>query len=1192
MKVVQVNLHKSKAASAALLLRIAKSGEDIALIQEPWTVANKVCGLGVNTHILVCENSEGRPRSCILIKRTLSFFMLSQFSNLDITSICVKNGLQKLWISSIYEAYDKPGPTNELQRLAEAALTSNVCLVIGGDINAHHSIWGSSDVNLRGESYFEFILASNLAICNKGCSPTFSTKNREEVLDVTLTSQSIFANISNWMVSEEHSFSDHKYIEYSIESQVTTNLVPRNLKKTNWEKYKNLAQSKLRLVPNLEGADPQELDKHIEVFNQILNEALDQSCPIRASKGKTKPPWWTSELKNLQKESRKLFNKAKKSGAENDWLSYKNSLRSYKTALRQSKRKSLEDFCKDIESTSDIGRLRKLLSSKPSYSCSLKKCDGSWTDSFESTLELLADTHFPVNTVTPVPQQEESVNLSVNTNFITPRSVKWAINSFKPYKSPGPDGVIPAQLQQIEELVIPWLVSIYKQCLRLNYVPKLWRETRVVFIPKAGKIAHINPKDFRPISLSSFLLKVLERLIDHQIKSNLDPKLLSVNQHAYTKGRSVETALHSLITSVENSMSKKEVLVAGFVDVEGAFNNVLTDAITNALADLEVEPALIRWIRQLLLCRFILPEMGGFSFRKQVNRGTPQGGVLSPLLWNVVVNKLLTDLEGEGCRVIAYADDIVVTSTGKFPETTRDLVQRSLNKVSSWSTKCGLAVNPKKTEVIMFTNKHKIPDVKPIKLNGVEIPFKDRVKYLGLILDRKLTWKDNLICRIEKASTALYTCRQMVGKKWGLSPKITYWIYTAIVRPILTYGCFVWWNCLNKVSYQNLINKVQRSAGILITGAMKTTSSNALNAILNLMPLDLYTSNVAAVWMHRLKGNTSHPNQKIGHMCLPEKFHMKGELDCISPVIQLQKDFQTIYPTREDWKNPTNFLGEAICIFTDGSKINESAGAGVYSEELNIKQSLRLPDHCSVFQAEIYAILTALNELKNSGVRNEVVAICSDSQAAIKALSSFQFNSDIALRCRKLIDALSNTLRITLYWVPGHSEIGGNCMADELARAGTCQSVIEANHLPSIPLNKIKTFLANEHRKIFQERWTNSDSGQITKSIWPKINRNRTTQLLSLSRMRIQKVVGVITGHCMIGAHSKRLGLKHLTNDFCRSCRDEEEEETILHFLGSCPALCKTRKELFGFYFTDNLSDFEKADISSLSSYIERSNWF
>ena len=75
---------------------------------------------------------------------------------------------------------------------------------------------------------------------------------------------------------------------------------------------------------------------------------------------------------------------------------------------------------------------------------------------------------------------------------------------------------------------------------------------------KAGKSSHINPKDFRPISLSSFLLKTLERLIEIHIRGKLNPGKMAVSQHAYSKGRSTETALSSVVAEIEKSLEIKE----------------------------------------------------------------------------------------------------------------------------------------------------------------------------------------------------------------------------------------------------------------------------------------------------------------------------------------------------------------------------------------------------------------------------------------------------------------------------------------------------------------------------------------------------------------------------------------------------------------------------------------------------------
>ena len=141
------------------------------------------------------------------------------------------------------------------------------------------------------------------------------------------------------------------------------------------------------------------------------------------------------------------------------------------------------------------------------------------------------------------------------------------------------------------------------------------------------------------------------------------PKVsLSSAQHAYFKGKSTETALHTLVRTVENSLSNKKFCLTAYLDIEGAFNNVLPIAVTEALTNLEVENPLVRLIEQMLMSRSMTAELGDTSSTRQVTRGTPQGGVLSPLLWVLVVNEILAQIERGGCH--AYADDLTIIHRG------------------------------------------------------------------------------------------------------------------------------------------------------------------------------------------------------------------------------------------------------------------------------------------------------------------------------------------------------------------------------------------------------------------------------------------------------------------------------------------------------------------------------------------------
>ena len=117
---------------------------------------------------------------------------------------------------------------------------------------------------------------------------------------------------------------------------------------------------------------------------------------------------------------------------------------------------------------------------------------------------------------------------------------------------------------------------------------------------------------------------------------------------------------------------------------------------------------------------------------------------------------------------------------------------------------------------MVFSRRHKYekPD---IFLNGKKIEYVETFKYLGVIFDRKLNWSSHAKAQVKKAKAAMMVGRRMVGKHWGLTPKITHWLYTAIVRPILLYGSVVWTPCLKKKGIINALTKVQRLACKMMT---------------------------------------------------------------------------------------------------------------------------------------------------------------------------------------------------------------------------------------------------------------------------------------------------------------------------------------------------------------------------------------
>jgi hypothetical protein len=247
---------------------------------------------------------------------------------------------------------------------------------------------------------------------------------------------------------------------------------------------------------------------------------------------------------------------------------------------------------------------------------------------------------------------------------VTFRRVEWAINSFAPYKSPGVDGKFPALLQQAREVVIPYLVRIFRACLATGYVPAIWRQVKVVFIPKPGRNTYSGPWDYRSISLTSFLLKTMERLVDRYLRDEaLAIVPLHPNQHAYQAGKSVEMALHQLVVWVEKALDQQEIDLGAFLDIE----RTCYDTMCAALVRHGSEYTIVRWIKATPEGRMAIVTLNDISLRFAISRGCPQGGVLSPLLWCLVVNDLITRLSGSGVFIQGYADDMS-SQGGQIPK--------------------------------------------------------------------------------------------------------------------------------------------------------------------------------------------------------------------------------------------------------------------------------------------------------------------------------------------------------------------------------------------------------------------------------------------------------------------------------------------------------------------------------------------
>ena len=205
------------------------------------------------------------------------------------------------------------------------------------------------------------------------------------------------------------------------------------------------------------------------------------------------------------------------------------------------------------------------------------------------------------------------------------------------------------------------------------------------------------------------------------------------------------------------------------------------------------EYTIMRWIKVTLEGHVAVVTLNEISLRFVISRGCPQGGVLSPLLWCLVVNNSITRLSGGGIFIQGYADDICLLAVGKFPNTVSGLMQWALSTIEIWYNKVGLLVNPDKTGLGAFTRKRKLQGFFEPQLSGVKLCLSGSVKYLGVIPDSRLTWREHMEVKVRKAHKLLWTCRRACGMGWGLRPKVVHWLFVAIIQLTISFESLVWW---------------------------------------------------------------------------------------------------------------------------------------------------------------------------------------------------------------------------------------------------------------------------------------------------------------------------------------------------------------------------------------------------------------
>ena len=387
-------------------------------------------------------------------------------------------------------------------------------------------------------------------------------------------------------------------------------------------------------------------------------------------------------------------------------------------------------------------------------------------------------------------------------------SVIRCFKKIKESKSPGPDNICGRTLKTCADQLGPVFRFLFQLSLKSGIVPTLWKASTVLPIPK--KVSTKQPNDFRPVALTSLIMKVFEKHVKSCILSVTENKMDPL-QFAYRAHKSVDDAklliLDKLYEHLEGSGNHARIL---FADFSSAFNFMQPYILAQKLISVfHLDAGIVRWIIDFLTNRIQQVSVNNcFSSKIITNVGSPQGCVLSPIFYILYTDDCRSQHDNQ--FFVKYADDTALLSL-----LSGDYVDHgpALDDFVNWCDSSCLVLNTAKTKELVIDFRRKPNDFVSSKLHGVNIDVVTEYKYLGTIFTNRLTWDINTDTILKKAYQRLYFLRKLNSFSVSVSTLTSF--YNAFIESIISFSCICWYMNLN-LHQKNSLERIVRISSKII----------------------------------------------------------------------------------------------------------------------------------------------------------------------------------------------------------------------------------------------------------------------------------------------------------------------------------------------------------------------------------------
>ena len=739
----------------------------------------------------------------------------------------IRLGKEKILIGVCYRVPDANEEANNgLFTIINKVSKENV--VIMGDFNYHINWENMAAERIQDERFLNCI--NNNFLTQHILEPT----RGKNILDLVITSDEHLVDTVN--VGQNFGTSDHQIITFDLK-------LTGNMENTQGQDKKNFFKGdydqarKMIATMDLEGMiRGKDADVSWKVFTECMSRVVESTIP-KQKKISRKLPWVTREVKKKRGAKNKAWKKLRKhrktmnesNTEEQERLQQLQATYVTKRNISAAaNRAAIADYenrlAKNIkqDSKSFFSYMNRKSKRKDKIGPLIDESGQVITDEIETAKVL--NTYFgsvftkEITSNVPIPvkafkEKEEDMLTDI---VCTKEGVLEILSQLKTDKSPGIDSLHPKFLYEVRYEVSDVLSKIFNKSIMTGVVPRDWRDALVTPLFKKGNRS--DPGNYRPVSLTCILGKVLEKIFKAKVMEHLTRyKILKDSQHGFLKGRSCLTNILDFLEEVYEKLDEGKAVDVIYLDFAKAFDKVPHSRLAAKLESCGIGGRVLGWIKNWLMNRRQkVGVKGKFSNWAEVLSGVPQGSVLGPLLFLVYINDID---EGILSKISKFADD-----TKLCREIGNDLdakiLQEDLKRLSQWSEDWQMLFNTEKCSVMHIGKKNKNHKY---ELGGKELKITTEERDLGVIMHYSLKPSRQCAEAAKKGNRILGLMKRTIVSR---DKDIITRLYKTLVRPHLEY-CVQAWNPFLKKDIE-ILERVQRRATKMIKGCQKLSYEDRL----------------------------------------------------------------------------------------------------------------------------------------------------------------------------------------------------------------------------------------------------------------------------------------------------------------------------------------------------------------------------